>query len=195
MHNQMQNKQRSCTLSRLHPVGNQLSQQFNPNQRNSREQCCRLGRKKSFHSLGFITIKCMHCVFLRFFCGAIIMRFAATFEIHKYTFLEGTSVLQRRGAGGGGSLESRLHQAPFVNDFVITTRTFPVLGPVWLFVHLQGGSEPDLARRAGQTPLLLAVQHSAAVHAQGHIQCTLCTGTYPVFTQCTGTYLVILQAH
>ena len=26
MHNHMQNKQRSCTLSRLHPVGNQLSQ-------------------------------------------------------------------------------------------------------------------------------------------------------------------------
>ena len=177
MHNHMQNKQRSCTLSRLHPVGNQLSQQFNQYQRNSRQKCCRLGRPESFqrHALHLFA----------FFCGATIMRFAATLKIHNYTFLEGTSVLQRRGSGGGGSLESRLHQAPFVNDFVITTRKFPVLGPVWLFVHLQGGSEPDLARRAGQTPLLLAVQHSAAVHAQGHIQCTPCTGTYPVFTQCT----------
>ena len=99
MHNHMQNKQRSCTLSRLHPVGNQLSQYA------SSTQTKEIQNSNVAALEGQNPFKGTHCIFLRFFCGATIMRFAATLKIHKYTFFEGTSVPQRRGAGGGGSLE------------------------------------------------------------------------------------------
>ena len=110
MHNHMQNKQRSCTLSRLHPVGNQLSQKLNPNQRSSRQQCCRLGRPESFHSLGLTQSKARICIIiapqkpqkcLRFLWG-YNYAFCRNFKNTQIYVLEGYVRLTKERIGGRG---------------------------------------------------------------------------------------------